>query len=170
MEESAEPVVIPLRLSPARYGFGASILGLLGAAMAYLSVQPTLAKPSMTPKGQAIGRLLMSLDPIAGVWPLAAAWALVFLGGCAFIVWAVVARRPFELTLDARGITWPSLPPWRGPRSMAWSQIGSVGLNGARDHLVLQTSEGRRVIPVWWLPREMPPAEVIRTAQSLMNR
>jgi hypothetical protein len=169
MSQSDEKLVIPLHLSPARYGFGASVFGLLGAGMAYLSTQPTLAKPTMTAKGQAIGRFLMLVDPIAGVWPLAAAVALICLGVCAFVVWAVAVKRPFELTLDATGIRWPSFLPWRAPFSLAWPQISNVGFNNARDHLVLLSSEGRRVIPIWWLPKQTPPAEVIRAAQARMR-
>ena len=167
MSQSAEPVVIRLHLSPVRYGAVAAICGALAIGMAYLSVQPTLAKPSMTPKAQDIGRVLMSIDRIAGVWPLAAATALAFLAGCVFVVWALLAKRPFELTMGSHRVTWPSFAPWRTPWVFSWSEITSVASNQAGDYLVFTTTRGRRLLPAWWLPSGTSLADVVRTATAL---
>jgi hypothetical protein len=162
-----DSVVVRLHLSWARYGTASAICGALGAAMGYLSTQPTLAKPTMTAKGQAIGRLLMSVDPIAGVWPLAAGAAAAFLALSLFMVWALSSKRPFELRMDEDGVTWPSLAPWRAPFGLSWSDIRSVACNPAGDHLVFATSNGRRVLPAWWLPPGTSPNDVVRDATAL---
>jgi hypothetical protein len=164
------PVVFQLRLSWVRYGAVAAIFGALAAGMAYLSVQPTLAKPSMTAKGQAIGRVLMSIDPIAGVWPLAALTALAFSVLCLFLLWALTSKRPFELTMNAQEVTWPSLAPWRAPRALSWSEITSVGTNPARDHLVFNTANRRQLLPAWWLPQGTSLEDVIRAAATFTGK
>ena len=170
VSKSVEPVAIPLRLSSLRYGAVAAICGAMSVGMAYLSVQPTLAKPSLTPKAQDIGRVLMSIDQIAGVWPLAAGAAAAFLAASLFLVWALVAKRPFELTMDSQRVTWPFLAPWRTPRALSWSEIQSVAINQAGDHLVFNTTRGRRVLPAWWFPPGTSLPDVIRTATSLRSQ
>ena len=170
MSQSAEPMVIRLRLSPLRYWTVAAICGALALFAAFLSVQPTLVNPNSDAKAQAMRRALMSIDRVAGVWPLPAAGAIGFLALSLFLVWALAARRPFELAMDACGVSWPSLAPWRRPAALSWSEITSVAINQAGDHLVFNTTQGRRTIPAWWLPSGTLPGDVVRTATALRTQ
>ena len=170
MSQSAEPVVIRLRLSPLRYGSVAAICGALALFAVFLSVQPTLEKPNGDAKAQKIGRALMSIDRVAGVWPLPVACAIGFFASSLFLVWALAARRPFELAMDARGVSWPSLAPWRRPSALSWSEIASVATNQVGDHLVFNTTQGRRTMPAWWLPPGTLPGDVVHTATALRTQ
>ena len=159
--------MIRLRLPPARYGFGIAVFVVLGVFLIRESLQPTLVRPSMDLRAQQIGGMLMSLDRVAGVWPLPALFAIAFLGGALFFLWALAAPRPLELKLDAQGASWPSLAPWRKPWSFAWSQISGVERNQKGDHVVFWTTRGRKVMPAWWLPDGTSLDDVIRAAAAL---
>jgi hypothetical protein len=137
--------------------------------VAFLSVQPRL-DTSTDLKAQAIGRMLMSVDRIAGVWPLPACMAAFLLGIAVLVIWALAARRPFELAMDSQGVRWPSLMPWRPPYALAWSEIDSAASNQMRDHLVFNSTRGRRVMPAWWFPPGTSLDEVIRTATALREQ
>jgi len=159
---------IRLQLPAMRYAFGIGVFVLIGGFLLRQSLLPTLVRPTLDARAQEIGRMLMSLDRVAGVWPLPAAFALAFLAGALFYVWALVAPRPsFELALDAQGASWPSLAPWRAPWRFAWSEITSVEPNAKGDHVVFLTARGRKVMPAWWLPSGTTLADVIRAAESL---
>jgi hypothetical protein len=163
----SDAVVIPLRLSALRYGLASGVLGALSVAMAYFSVQPTIFGERMDAKARMIARLLMLVDPVAGVWPLVAAWAAAFAAGALFLAWALVPRRAFELTMDSAGVRLPSLAPWRAPRTLAWSDITSVARNAVGDYLVFTTKTRRILLPAWWLPSHTSAVDVVRIAEGL---
>jgi hypothetical protein len=163
----SQPVLIRLRLSWSRYGFVVAMLVILGLFMLRESLLPSLAHPELSLRSQEIGRMLMSLDRVGGVWPLPLLLAIAFLGGALFYLWALAAPRPFALELDAKGASWPSLAPWRKPWSFAWSEITGVARNARGDHVVFQTTRGRKVMPAWWLPDGTSLDEVIRAADAL---
>lgn len=169
MSQPIEPVVIPLHLPPLRYGFGVAVCAGLGIFAAFLSLKPRL-DTSADLKAQAMGRTLMSIDRVAGVWPLPACMATFLLAIAVLVIWAVAARRPFELRMDAQGVKWPSLMPWRAPYALAWSEIDAVASNQMRDHLVFNSTRGRRVMPAFWLPSGTSLDEVIRAATALRAR
>ena len=169
MSQRIEPVVIRLHLPPLRYGFAAAASAGLGIFAAFLSVQPRL-DTSTDLKAQAMRRTLMSVDRIAGVWPLPACMATFLLAVAALVIWALVARRPFELLVDSQGVRWPSFMPWRAPCALAWSEIDTVATNQTRDHLVFNTTRGRRVMPAFWLPSGTSLDDVVRTATALRTQ
>jgi hypothetical protein len=47
---------------------------------------------------------------------------VAFFAASLFLVWALAARRPFDLTMDSQKVTWPSVAPWRTPRALSWSE------------------------------------------------